>query len=239
MGIRSMRYTPRASTVRAGFAGASLLLLAVASAGCTSTQQPDMHPLLAYDSDMRHPILLSNEPEVLDMPVGMKGPALSPELETAIRDYVREYRASGTGDITIQVPTDAANDVAAASTGHAVHYALVRAGVPRGRIQVTPYQVGDHSRPAPLRLSYLRVKAVVPTCGIWPEKGPNSIDDEQFANFGCAQQQNLAAMVANPADLMRPQPMTPASGGRRANVIKTYVDSGNTGWQPEPEVEAA
>ena len=54
-------------------------------------------------------------------------------------------------------------------------------------------------------------------------------------NFGCAQQQNLAAMVANPADLVRPQPMTPADGGRRADVIKKYSIPGNTGWQPDPE----
>ena len=51
------------------------------------------------------------------MPVGMRGPALSPEIETAVRDYVGEYRADGTGSITIQVPTGSANEVAAASTG--------------------------------------------------------------------------------------------------------------------------
>ena len=67
------------------------------------------------------------------MPVGMNGPALSPQIETAIRNYVGDYRENGTGSITIQVPTASANEVAAASTGHAIHYALVRAGVPRGR----------------------------------------------------------------------------------------------------------
>ncbi len=124
--------------------------------------------------DLRHPILISDEPEVLDLPVGMSGPALSPEIEVAIRDYVARISPHGTGSITIQVPTGSANEVAAATTGHAVHYALVRAGVPRSHIQVAPYAVGDHAEMASLRLSYLRVKAVTPRCGVWPDVGPAS-----------------------------------------------------------------
>jgi len=220
-------------TARTGLVGVALTLLAAVSAGCTSMSQ-EANPMLAYDSQLRHPIVLSDEPEVLDMPVGMRGPALSPQVEAAIRDYVGEYRADGTGSITIQVPTGSANAVAAASTGHAVHYTLVRAGVPRGHIRVAPYEVGDHAKLAALRISYLRVKAVVPSCGIWPEREPNSIHNVQYHNFGCATQQNLAAMADNPADLVRPRSMTPANGSRRANVIQVYVENGNTGWQPEP-----
>ena len=90
-------------------------------------------------------------------------------------------------------------------------------------IQVAPYEVGDHAKVAPLRLSYLRVKAVVPHCGIWPEDAAERLSTTRsYHNFGCAAQQNLAAMVANPADLLRPQPMAPANGARRANVITKY-----------------
>ena len=233
-----MRYRLQIGTARAGMGGAALVLLATLSAGCTSTSTGiDSDPMLAYDSRLRHPILVSDEPENFNMPVGMHGPALSPQIETALRDYVRQYSADGTGGITIQVPSGSANEVAATTTGRAVHYALVRAGVPRGRIQVAPYEVGDHSKAATLRVSYLRVKAVVPTCGIWPEDEPNSINNVQYENFGCATQHNLAAMVADPADFLRPKPMAPINGGRRANVIQIYVDVGNTGWNPEPRTD--
>jgi pilus assembly protein CpaD len=206
---------------RSLLAGAALAALATLLAGCSTMGTSDVSPA-ANDPRLRHPIMISEEPENFDMRVGMNGPALSPEIETALRDYVREYRSDGTGSITIQVPTRSANEVAVASTGHAVHYALVRAGVPRGNIQVAPYEVGDHSKVASLRLSYLRVKAVTPTCGIWPETEPNQFDNGQYHNFGCAAQQNLAAMVANPADFVRPQPMTPADGNRRADIISKY-----------------
>jgi pilus assembly protein CpaD len=200
---------------------AALTAIAVLSAGCSTTATSEFDPA-EQDYRLRHPILVSEEPEVMDMRVGMRGPAISPEIETAIREYVGEYRADGTGSITIQVPTGSANEVAAATTGHAVHYALVRSGVSRGHIQVAPYEVGDHAKVAPLRLSYLRVKAVVPRCGIWPDFNKGSYLNRDYHNFGCAQQQNLAAMVANPADFIRPRPMGPADGYRRADIISKY-----------------
>jgi pilus assembly protein CpaD len=212
-----------------------LMAGSLVGAGCTSTVgTSDVVDLREYDYRERHPILLSNEPEVLDMNLGMRGPVLSAKLETAIQQYVGEYRADGNGPITIQVPTGSANAAAAAATGHSVHYALVRAGVPRGQIEVAPYEVGDHSKTATLRLSYLRVKAVVPTCGLWPTGSDTNFENTDSFNLGCASQQNLAAMVANPADLVRPQPMSPANGARRAHVLKIYQDVGNIGWVPEP-----
>lgn len=206
--------------IRGLLCGAALTALAVLSAGCTTVTPPVN--VADHDYRERHPIMLSEEPEVFDMRVGMNGPALSPELEVALRDYVRDYRSNGTGGITIQVPTGSANEVAAGKTGHAVHYALVRAGVPQSHISVAPYHVGDHAKVASLRVSYLRVKAVTPRCGVWPEASPNDFENSQLHNFGCAAQQNLAAMVANPADLVRPQPLDPANGARRSKVIANY-----------------
>jgi pilus assembly protein CpaD len=203
------------------------LLFAAAGAGCSTTGTSDAN-LADNDYRLRHPIMISNEPEVLDIRVGMSGPAMSPQIEAAIRNYVRGYQANGTGAVTIQVPTASANQVAAAQTGQAVHYALVKAGVPHGAIVVAPYHVGDHAKVASLRLSYLRVKAVAPQCGIWPESAPADYQNKDYFNFGCAAQQNLAAMVANPADLVAPQPTTPANGARRAKVITDYSQGNET-----------
>ena len=216
----------------------ALTLLSGFAAGCgTTTGSTSDVALASYDPRLRHPIMISEEPEVLDIPVGMNGPAISREIEAAIADYAGDYQRDGTGGITIQVPTASANAVAAAKTGQAAHYALVRAGVPYGSIQIAPYYVGDHARTASLRLSFLRVKAVTPKCGLWPEKAPNDTSNRQYQNLGCASQQNLAAMVANPADLVRPQPMDPSNGARRADVIKKYSETGNTGWDPAPETK--
>jgi pilus assembly protein CpaD len=217
--VKSISGSPLRRQLQRTLVGGAALLALAAAAGCaTSTPATPVD----YDYRVRHPIMISEEPEVLDLRVGMNGPALSPEIETAIRNYVDEYRVHGTGAISIQAPVASANEIAASSTGRAVHYALVRAGVPQNLIQVVPYHVGDHSKVASLRLSYLRVKAVAPRCGVWPDASTANFRNAQMHNFGCASQQNLAAMVANPADLVWPQPMTPANGARRANVISDY-----------------
>lgn len=40
--------------------------------------------------------------------------------------------------------------------------------------------------------------------------------------LGCANRANLAAMVANPADLQQGQPLSPASGARQAAAVDAY-----------------
>ena len=68
-------------------------------------------------------------------------------------------------------------------------------------VAIEPYH-GGRDASAPIRLSYLRYVAEAPECGHWPT---NLADDQRnlpYPNFGCAQQHNLAAQIANPADLL-------------------------------------
>jgi pilus biogenesis lipoprotein CpaD len=46
--------------------------------------------------------------------------------------------------------------------------------------------------------------------------------NEPYANFGCAQQHNIAALVANPQDLNVPRTSTPPDAMRRSKVISDY-----------------
>lgn len=41
--------------------------------------------------------------------------------------------------------------------------------------------------------------------------------------LGCANRENLRAMVADPADLAQGRALTPASGAREANAVETYL----------------
>lgn len=59
-------------------------------------------------------------------------------------------------------------------------------------------------------------------CGDWPEDLSRNHQNDEYANFGCAQQNNIAAMVANPNDLVRPRAQTPSDPMRRSNVIDYY-----------------
>jgi pilus assembly protein CpaD len=56
----------------------------------------------------------------------------------------------------------------------------------------------------------------------WPEDLSKTAQNDTYANFGCSQQNNIAAMVANPQDLVRPRATTPADPMRRIKVFENY-----------------
>ncbi|MGN6356121.1 MAG: CpaD family pilus assembly protein [Novosphingobium sp.] len=64
---------------------------------------------------------------------------------------------------------------------------------------VTPGYVN----PGTARIVVTRSTASVPGCSDWSKNSENALMNETSTNFGCATNGNLAAMVANPEDLVR------------------------------------
>lgn len=52
-------------------------------------------------------------------------------------------------------------------------------------------------------------KAYVENCGAWPKDAGDTSDNDLHANHGCAVQANIAAMAANPPDLVGRGPELP------------------------------
>lgn len=68
---------------------------------------------------------------------------------------------------------------------------------------------------------------VASQCGLWPNDlgiAPGGDDhmNRPSWNHGCATQHNLAAIVANPNDLIAPRAETPADTARRQTVFGRY-----------------
>lgn len=63
-------------------------------------------------------------------------------------------------------------------------------------------------------------KAIASKCGDWSENVADSLNNEMAANHGCAVQSNIAAMAANPNDLVRPRKMSRAPAFSRIAAIK-------------------
>ena len=71
---------------------------------------------------------------------------------------------------------------------------------------------------ASIKLNYSKLVAEAGPCGQWPKDigpagGKAYMQNRPYWNFGCATQHNIAAMVANPADLVQPRGTTPAYEG--------------------------
>ncbi len=59
-------------------------------------------------------------------------------------------------------------------------------------------------------------------CGAWPEDMTQTSQNTPYENFGCSQQSNIAAMVANPQDLVKPRATAPSDPMRRSKVFDSY-----------------
>jgi pilus assembly protein CpaD len=172
----------------------------------------------------RHPIVITDKNRTLDIFVGANSGPLDPRQRQDLRAFVQEFRQHGKGIMMAYVPVGSTDPAGDARGIEAIRAAL---GGPPSYIplSVQPYMVEDPSLAAPIRLSFAELAARVPhSCGRWPKDLTGSgtregIENEQYWNFGCASQQNLAAQTADPIDLVRPHVEERIDVVKRSNEI--------------------
>lgn len=79
----------------------------------------------------------------------------------------------------------------------------------------------DGAPGAPVLVGFNSYEAVVPQCGNWTNLTATR-DNAGYANFGCAVTANMAAQIANPADIVAPRDMDPTDAARRSTVLGKY-----------------
>ncbi len=85
--------------------------------------------------------------------------------------------------------------------------------------------------PGMVRVIVSRTVASVPTCPNWERKAAPEFASSTMSNYGCATNSNLAAMIANPEDLVRGQAGAASDARTTAKAIKIYRDAEPTGKQ--------
>lgn len=91
-----------------------------------------------------------------------------------------------------------------------------------------------------LRVIASRATASVPGCPNWGNQLDNTPVNTTSANFGCATNSNLAAMIANPNELVAGQGGTGADSARTATrAIRVYRERAPTGAQALPSTSTS
>lgn len=196
--------------------------LFAALAGCKTVEEPIIVGSVPDDYRTNHPIAIDEAVQTMDIPVGINSARLTDAVKENITGFVQKYRASGADLIAIVTPTGSPNQDAATYAGYQVQDALEADGVDRRSIDFRVYRAQSGENTAPIRLAYAGVAAQTAPCGPWTDQVADTGENRHYANYGCATQQNLAAIVANPLDLLYPRGMTPADAARRATVLDKY-----------------
>ncbi|WP_425419837.1 CpaD family pilus assembly protein [Oricola indica] len=202
---------------------AGLLIVAAAISGCGSLgRDPIAVGSVPSDYRTRHPIVLSETEQTLDVPIASGAHTIGVPVRSNIRAFAANFAAAGTGAIIVMMPSGSPNEYAVKRVKDEILQALYDGGAARGRVVLQNYDASAHGSAAAVRLSYTGVTASTTPCGDWSDDLTKTVENTNYADYGCSTQQNLAAIVANPGDLMGPRQMSPIDATQRGAVIEDY-----------------
>lgn len=188
---------------------------------------------ITEDGAVNHPIAV--EPNYRELKLQFAGGAegMTPDDAARFDNFLDDYRAHGNGSLGISVPNGPPSR--AAITFFAERAAA--SGISRDRILVSTHDVqnGDFR----VDVSYIAYTARTDACGDWSENLSFTADNLTPKNFGCAVQHNVAAMVADPRDLLGPRRFEPADANRAATVIGNYEQGTPTAAQKTQDQSGA
>ncbi len=181
------------------------LLPALLLGGCMGTENRGLESV--------HQPVVSRSDYALDL--GVAGGALAPGEQQRLAGWMTTMRL-GYGDrVAIDDPAAegyrARTDIAAVVARYGL---LLTSDAP-----VTPAPL----TPGSIRVVVSRMRAAVPRCPDWSRDSSDDFTANTSSNYGCAINRNLAAMVANPADLVRGAPGTETTDAALSyKAIDTY-----------------
>lgn len=203
--------------------GLGLTAVVLGLGGCAPREPTQTGSIDTDGFRTRHPIVVEEGEETLDVPVGVHVARLPAAMLAAVESFGRDARQNGASGVTMMVPNGSVNEVAAHRTARELVAALGRAGIASHAVTRRTYEALGPDDAAPIRLTYPRIVARVPhECGRWPDQATSDWGNRDYWNFGCATQANIAAMTANPTDLVAPRTLGVGDGTRQAVVMQAY-----------------
>lgn len=234
------RMACRGRFLHGGFVLAATILVAACNTDRTDRLITGSIP---HDYRERHPIRLTEAEHAIQLMIGSGRGDLTADQRAQVSSMASAWRQESTGRLLIEVPKGSANERAAKYAAREAQSLLRASGVPDQAIVTRSYKTQPQSF-GPIRIAYSRIEAQAGPCGEWPEdigvapmpsleRMPAQFDNRPYWNFGCSTQQNLAASVANPEDLVQPRAVTPAYAPRRQTVVEKYRKGENPSGQYE------
>lgn len=199
---------------------ASLAAVLVAGS-CTAPNAVVEEPRVFADGAVNHPISVA--PGYRTLKLAYPGPhaTLGSNETMQLEEFAQDYQAHGNGTLTLSAPRGP-------DSSETIEYfasQLLQLGVPRERLLVGTHDAGPGD--GRVEIGYVSYVAHTEPCGNWTQDATDTEDNLPMPDFGCSVQHNIAAMVADPRDLVSPREMSPADATRRNAVVKQY-ETGKT-----------
>lgn len=194
-------------------------LPAVLIGGCTGTRNRGLESV--------HQPIVSRTDYAFDVNAGPGG--LAPGEAQRLDGWMNSLKLTYGDRIAIDDPAYG-NDTRADIAAQAARFGLLLSGdAPVTNAPITPGTV---------RVVVSRARAIVPGCPDYSRSGQPEFESNTSSNQGCGVNSNLAAMIANPTDLVRGSPGSgydPLVGSRAINSFRNAAPSGGGGTTVKAE----
>jgi pilus assembly protein CpaD len=176
------------------------------------------------------------KPSPVELMLAAHGSGLSPAQVDALRNFMGRYNDADRGAITIKAPEHGPDQTGVYRTASSTRDFLIAQGVSPGDVQIVGYDAGGDAK-APVRVAFVSYLAQGPVCGASWSDVTQTHSNEPYPEFGCAVTANVAAELADPADLMHPRASDPPDAQRRATVLDKYRQGQSTSTPADPQAD--
>lgn len=208
-----MQHTTMQKLRRQAARAALLALTAALSFGCSPDLASFDDNYVPVSVDENFPIKVVERPVKLTLDVGPGG--LRPAAAGDIAGFARQAATRASTPVLVSYASGSKPARHAAAQASEI---LRQQGVKPRAILVTPH---DGSANA-ITLAFATKATETKPCGDWSANMRSGQFNDNTPNFGCAFQQNFAAMIADPSDLQRPRTLDPAMSAAQAPGLDTY-----------------
>ncbi|HBB55066.1 MAG TPA: hypothetical protein DCZ49_02640 [Hyphomonadaceae bacterium] len=193
------------------------ILLGAATALSACSHVPEPATLLD-----RYPLTAKERTASVDLAIDPAQRSLGPGQLRQIDEVIAVWKRRSDGPLVVSLPqatlaTDA-RDAVAADLGR--YFAAI--ALPAEAIIETAYS-GDPSQSAPIVLGFSLYEAVAPQCPTYAQTDLSvAFTGREKRAFGCSVQANIAAVIEDPRDLIRPRGQDAPDADRRSTVLAAY-----------------
>ena len=185
----------------------------------------------------RHPIAVDSQVVTLTIDVDPSVNEIRDIDRARLNAFANAYLVKGHGPITVTAPSGGRDDLVAQELAADVRQLLNDGGVSYEQMTGASYLANGAGNERQVVLSYTSYVATPSPCGVWTSEIKNRYKNLPHPNFGCADQNNLAAMIADPRDLIVPADEAPADATARVRAIEAYREGEVTASERDGDIE--
>jgi pilus assembly protein CpaD len=192
-----------------------MCLASALMAGSCASHAPDATHM-SEDGAFNHPITVEPSYQAIKLYYSPADSGIQPADQARFASFIADYEAHGNGSIAVSAPSGMNSRAMIGFFAQRIN----DMGVSKDHILVATHDAPDGDMR--VEINYVSYSARTDKCGDWSQDLAFTGDNDTPKNFGCSVQQNIAAQVADPRDLIQPRDMDDANSARRATVINNY-----------------